>query len=100
MNIILTKKDLEKIDHCLNRIISSTFAHCVLLIHRSGQLISHLGNVPGIAGRSPSYTIRQLYDMQHGARAGLGAEQMKAVVAHLSEEDMVAIAAYTASRVP
>ena len=48
MNIVLTKKDMEKIDHCLNRIISSTLAHCVLLIHRSGQLISHLGNVPGI----------------------------------------------------
>ena len=65
-----------------------------------GPDLKGLGNVPGIAGRSPSYTIRQLYDMQHGARAGLGAEQMKAVVAHLSEEDMVAIAAYTASRVP
>ena len=48
MNIVITKRDLEKIDHCLNRMISATLAHCVLLIHRSGQLISHLGNMPGI----------------------------------------------------
>ena len=65
-----------------------------------GPDLKGLGNVPRIAGRSPSYLIRQLYDMQHGNRTGPGAELMKAVVAKLSEADMVAIAAYTASRVP
>jgi len=38
--------------------------------------------------------------MRHGVRNGPWAELMKAVVAQLSEEDMVAIAAYTASRAP
>ena len=47
MNIIMTKRDLEKIDRCLNRMISSTLAHCILLIHRSGQLITHIGEMPG-----------------------------------------------------
>ena len=58
MNIVITKNDLEKIDHCLNRMISSTFAHCVLLIHRSGQLISHFGQIPG--GETPGIDILSL----------------------------------------
>ena len=46
MNIIITKKDLEKIDLCLNKMVSSSRAHSVLLIDRSGQLIAHHGNAP------------------------------------------------------
>ena len=56
------------------------------------------GTVPGLAGRSPTYLVRQLYDLKSGARAGANATQMKAVVGNLSEEDMVVIAAYVASR--
>lgn len=48
MNIIITKKDQEKINMCLNKMISSSFAHCVLLVDRSGQLIAHRGDSPGI----------------------------------------------------
>ncbi len=58
MNIIMTKRDLEKIDRCLNRMVSSTLAHCVLLIHRSGQLISHIGDMPG--GETPPIDILSL----------------------------------------
>lgn len=65
-----------------------------------GPGLKGLGNVPALAGRSPSYVVRQLYDMQHGARSGPGAELMKASVAQLSVDDMVSIAAYLASRVP
>jgi cytochrome c553 len=65
-----------------------------------GPDLKGLGSVPGLAGRSPSYIVRQLYDMQHGARAGRGVDLMKAAVAQLSVDDMVSIAAYTASRVP
>jgi cytochrome c553 len=65
-----------------------------------GPELKGLGPVPGLAGRSPSYTMRQLYDMKHGARNGLWADLMKPVVAKLTEEDMLAIAAFTASRVP
>jgi cytochrome c553 len=38
--------------------------------------------------------------MQQGFRKGLWTELMKPVVANLTQEDMLAIAAYTASRVP
>ena len=65
-----------------------------------GTDLKGLGPVPGLAGRSPSYLVRQLYDMQHGARKGSWTELMKPVVAKLSDEDMIAIAAYTASLEP
>jgi cytochrome c553 len=65
-----------------------------------GPDLSGLGPVPGIAGRSPSYITRQLYDIQHGARAGLWSPLMAQVVANLSEQDLVAIVAYLTSRTP
>jgi cytochrome c553 len=65
-----------------------------------GADLAGLGPVPGLAGRSPSYTVRQLYDMQQGTRKGVWSDLMKPVVAKLTNEDMLAIAAYTASRVP
>jgi cytochrome c553 len=65
-----------------------------------GQDLKGVGDVPPLAGRSPSYTVRQLYDYKSGARAGLLSAQMKASVAKLTVEDMVSIAAYTASRTP
>src|SRR5207253_4321198 len=63
-----------------------------------GADLKGLGPVPGIAGRSPSYTVRQLFDTQRGTRKGLWSDLMKPVVANLTNDDMLAIAAYTASR--
>jgi cytochrome c553 len=63
-----------------------------------GADLKGLGPVPGIAGRSPSYTVRQLFDTQRGTRKGVWADLMKPIVANLTNEDMLAIAAYTASR--
>ncbi|MGB7845895.1 MAG: c-type cytochrome, partial [Candidatus Acidiferrum sp.] len=57
-------------------------------------------NAPSIVGRSPSYVVRQLFDMQSGARKGAVDVLMKPVVARLTLEDMVAIAAYLASKGP
>lgn len=65
-----------------------------------GTDLKGLGPVPGIAGRSPSYLARQMYDMKQGARNGTWTQLMKPVVANLSEEDMLNIVAYTSSRVP
>ena len=53
-----------------------------------------------LSGRSPSYLFRQLYDIRHGTRAGSWTALMQPVVATLSEEEMVAIVAYAASRAP
>lgn len=65
-----------------------------------GADLKGLGAVPPLAGRSPSYTIRQLFDLQHGTRRGPWAPLMRAAVEKLTLDDMVAIAAYTASRQP
>jgi cytochrome c553 len=55
---------------------------------------------PPLAGRSPTYIVRQLYDMQQGARRGANAELMKPVVAQLTRTDIISIASYLASRTP
>ena len=65
-----------------------------------GADLKGLGPVPGLAGRSPSYMARQLYDMQQGARKGVWTELMMPVVANLTNEDMIALGAYTASLAP
>ncbi|WP_429033141.1 c-type cytochrome [Bradyrhizobium sp. I1.14.4] len=55
---------------------------------------------PRIAARSPTYAFRQLLDFKIGARKGANSELMKPVVENLSIEDMIALAAYTASLMP
>lgn len=56
-----------------------------------------LADVPGIAGRSPSYLVRQMYEMQQGHRKGPSTPLMQPVLANLTGDDMVAIAAYVTS---
>lgn len=65
-----------------------------------GADLKGLGPVPPLAGRSPSYTVRQMFDMQQGVRKGPWSALMKAAVEKLTVDDMIAIAAYTASREP
>jgi cytochrome c553 len=65
-----------------------------------GADLKGLGPVPGLAGRSPSYVVRQMVDMQQGARKGVWTELMMPVVKNLTHDDMLAIAAYTASLAP
>ncbi len=65
-----------------------------------GPDLRGLGSVPRLAGRSPSYLVRQLYDIQHLNRAGEWDALMKGVVGNLSEDDMVSIAAYLSSMNP
>jgi cytochrome c553 len=56
--------------------------------------------VPSIAGRSPSYMVRQIYDLQMGSRGGAGTSLMQAPVMKLTMDDMIAMAAYLASLRP
>jgi cytochrome c553 len=65
-----------------------------------GPDLMGFADAPGIAGRSPSYMMRQLYDIKRGTRNGLWAEMMKPVIANLSVDDMTAIVAYLASITP
>jgi cytochrome c553 len=65
-----------------------------------GPDLKGLGPLPGIAGRSPSYVFRQLYDFGHGYRTGEWSPLMAQVVNNLDQNDMLAISAYLASLNP
>jgi cytochrome c553 len=54
-------------------------------------------NIPGIAGRSPSYITRQLFDIQAGLRAGSNVAPMVPVVRRLSIAEMIEISSYLAT---
>ncbi len=58
------------------------------------------GNVPPIAGRSPSYMVRQLFDIQSGVRAGTLSREMRAPVRNLTLDDTIAVSGYVASLRP
>ena len=63
-----------------------------------GLDLNGLGPVPAIAGRSPSYLVRQLWDFKQGSRKGAWSPLMKPVVENLTQDDMLAIAAYVAAQ--
>jgi cytochrome c553 len=65
-----------------------------------GDALTGLGEVPRIAGLQPVYIARQLLQMQNGTSAGTNAALMKQVVAKLSEDDIIALAAYLGSLPP
>jgi cytochrome c553 len=65
-----------------------------------GADLRGLGPIPPLAGRSPSYMVRQLFDMQHGNRAGSWTPRMAPVIADFSNDDLLVIAAYLASLDP
>jgi cytochrome c553 len=65
-----------------------------------GEGLKGNGAFPSLAGRSPSYLARQLYDIQHYTRNGPGTQLMRPVVQNLNEADILAITAYLASLEP
>jgi cytochrome c553 len=61
------------------------------------KLTGNGDTAPGIAGRSPSYLARQLYDFHTGSRHGEMAAPMQPIVAELAAGDVVNLTAYLAS---
>ena len=57
-----------------------------------------IADVPPIAGRSPSYIVRQMWDIQQGTRRGAAVQLMKQAISNLTPEDLLTIAAYVSSR--
>ena len=56
--------------------------------------------VPALAGRSPTYIVRQLYDIHSGARPGPTTELMKPIAGQLTLQEMIDVAAYLGSKMP
>ena len=65
-----------------------------------GPDLKGLAGIPPIVGRSPSYAVRQLFEVKSGARNGAAAALMKPVVAAFTLDDMIAIAAYLTTQAP
>jgi cytochrome c553 len=65
-----------------------------------GEDLRGNGNFPPLAGRSPSYLARQLYDIQKFTRNGPGTQLMRPVVQNLTEDDILNITAYLVSLKP
>ena len=65
-----------------------------------GPSLGGLAEVPAIAGHSPMYLFRQLYYFKDGSRHGAMGALMKGVVAQMTQDDMLAIAAYVGSLQP
>jgi len=65
-----------------------------------GENLKGLGEVPRLAGLQPVYVARQLFDIQYGSSAGKAVALMKGPVAHLTEDDIIAISAYLGSLSP
>ena len=64
------------------------------------DLLGVAPDVPPLAGRSPSYLARQIFDIQQGARNGSNSNVtlMRMVVDKLAAEDIINITAYLSSR--
>lgn len=65
-----------------------------------GEMLRGSETAPPLAGRSPSYLYRQLFDIQTGMRSGSGIEKMKLEVATLTPAEMRDLVAFVASLAP
>ena len=65
-----------------------------------GASLTGIADIPYIAGRSPEYVFRQLYEIRSGIRGGPEMQSMQSVVSRLTNDDMLAISAYLASLKP
>ncbi len=58
------------------------------------------GLAPPLAGRYPTYLVRQLIAFKTGTRSTVASQPMQPVVARLAVRDMIAVAAYAATLAP
>lgn len=65
-----------------------------------GKGFKGLAEVPRLAGQHPIFIARQLYKFQDGRNGGSWAQLMKAPVANLTSDDIIAISAYLGSLTP
>ena len=65
-----------------------------------GADLRGVGNIPPLAGRSPTYIVRELILLRIGQRSNPEAAPMRAEASNLTLQDMISVAAYAASRKP
>jgi cytochrome c553 len=79
---------------------SATNGKAVACVTCHGDHLQGVGPIPPLAGRSPSYLLRQLLAFKTGARTGPTALPMQPVVATLDLHKMIDAAAFAASLNP
>ncbi|HET7930602.1 MAG TPA: hypothetical protein VFL63_04330 [Rhodanobacteraceae bacterium] len=62
-----------------------------------GAKLQGVGDIPYLAGRSPTYIVRELILFRLGRRTNTGASPMRMEVSHLTLKQMIDVAAYAAS---
>jgi len=77
-----------------------TLASAVCMTCHGNDLHGVAPTVPPLAGRSPSYLLRQLLAFKTGTRSSTIGAPMRAVAATLSLDDMIAAAAYAGTLSP
>ena len=84
------------------RVLARTGNHglTVACVTCHGPRLQGVGAVPPLAGRSPSYLLRQLLAFQTGARTGPATVPMQPVVANLDIGNMIDAVAFAASLRP
>ncbi len=65
-----------------------------------GAGLQGVGDIPYLAGRSPTYIVRELMLFRAGKRTNPGAAPMRLEASHLTLKDMIDVAAYAGSRQP
>ena len=77
--------------------LAGTTAPCITC---HGSKLQGMGLFPRLAGRSPTYLLRQLLAFRSGARTGVAGQPMRVIAGNLGMGDMIAVAAYAASSAP
>ncbi len=65
-----------------------------------GTNLKGMNDVPPIAGRSPTYLLRQMFAFKHGLRTSEAGKQMLPTVEKLETNDMIDIVAYVGTLYP
>ncbi|MGH8114537.1 MAG: c-type cytochrome [Rhodanobacteraceae bacterium] len=65
-----------------------------------GANLPGIGIAPPLAGRSPTYIVKELILFREGKRSNASATPMRAEASQLTLADMIDVAAYAASRNP
>jgi cytochrome c553 len=91
---------LKKGEELVKNGVTASGAKVTACVVCHGTDLRGIGQAPTIAGRSPSYIARQLYDMQVGNRNGAWTPLMAPVIANLNGADLVSVSAYLASLQP
>jgi cytochrome c553 len=74
--------------------------HTIACVTCHGDKLQGMGAIPPLAGRSPSYLLRQLLAFRTGTRTGALTQPMQPVVANLDIGNMIDAVAFAASLPP